>query len=101
LSPFAIDPAFREVAAWNVFDANVRAGVHGEQALKGGDLLLEMDRFGIRKALMPQFAGEAYDAAEGNRLLCGQISDRLVPAWAALTERAFFGPPTPFLILKE
>jgi hypothetical protein len=93
LSPSAIDPAFREVAEWNVYDANVRvgrSGVHGEQALEADDLLLEMDRFGIRKALVAQFAGEEYDAAEGNRLLRGQIGERLVPAWAALPERSFF-----------
>ncbi len=81
------------MAAWNVFDANVRvgrSGVHGEQALEAADLLLEMDRFGIRNALVAQFAGEEYDAAEGNRLLRGQIGERLAPAWAALPERAFF-----------
>ncbi len=93
MSLSAIDPAFREVAEWNVFDANVRvgrSGVHGEQALEPDDLLLEMDRFGIRKALVSQFAGEEYDAAEGNRLLRGQIGERLVPAWAVLPERSFF-----------
>lgn len=93
MSSSAIDPAFEEVAAWNVFDANARvgrSGVYGEQALEADDLLLEMDRLGIRQALVAQFAGEEYDAAEGNRLLRDQIGERLAPAWAALPERKFF-----------
>jgi hypothetical protein len=119
LSTLAIDPAFREVAAWNVFDANVRlghSGVYGELALETDDLLKEMDRFGIRRALVSHFAGDEYDAEEGNNLLArevtpgfsparaalkggatspetkplpGQIPERLVPVWAALPERSF------------
>ncbi len=81
------------MAAWNVFDANARvgrSGVHGEQALEAGDLLAEMDRLGIQRALVSHFASEEYDAGEGNRLLTAQIGARLAPAWAALPDRAFF-----------
>jgi hypothetical protein len=87
LSASAIDPVFREVATWNVFDANVRlghSGVYGELALKIDDLLKEMDRFGIRRAVVSHFAGEEYDAEEGNNLLACECHERLVPAWAAL-----------------
>ena len=79
MSGSPIDPAFREVAAWNVFDANVRlghSGVHGELALDTGDLLKEMDRFGIRRALASHFACDEYDAEEGNNNLAGEIHER-------------------------
>ena len=87
-----LDPAFREVAAWNVFDANVRlghSGVHGELVLETDDLLKEMDRLGIQRALVSHFAGEEYDAEEGNNLLAGECQERLVPAWAALPDSPF------------
>jgi hypothetical protein len=90
LSASAIDPAF--AAAWNVFDANVRlghSGVYGELALETGDLLKEMDRFGIGRALVSHFAGEEYDAEQGNNLLACQLHERLVPAWAALPDPLF------------
>ncbi len=87
-----VDPAFREVAAWNVFDANVRvghSGVHGELAMETGDLLSEMDRLGIQRALVGAFAGEEYDAEEGNNFLAGESHERLTPAWAALPDPLF------------
>ena len=92
MSASAIDPAFGEVATWNVFDANVRlghSGVYGELALETDDLLKEMDRFGIRRALVSHFAGEEYDAEEGNNLLASELHERLTPAWAALPEPPF------------
>jgi hypothetical protein len=78
------------VAAWNVFDANVRlgrSGVYGELALETDDLLKEMDRFGIQRALVCHFAAEEYNAEEGNNLLASECHERLVPAWAALPEQ--------------
>jgi predicted TIM-barrel fold metal-dependent hydrolase len=92
LSGLPIEPALREVAEWDLFDANVRvgrSGVHGELALEAPDLLAEMDRFGIRQALVSHFAAQEYDAGEGNRALAGDLSERLVPAWAALPDAAF------------
>ena len=92
MSTSAIDPAFVEVAAWNVFDANVRlghSGVYGELALETGGLLEEMDRFGIQRALVSHFAAEEYEAEEGNNLLAGECHERLVPVWAALPEQSF------------
>jgi predicted TIM-barrel fold metal-dependent hydrolase len=88
----ATEPALREVSEWNVFDGNVRvgpSGVHGELALEASDLLAEMDRFGIREALVSHFAAEEYDPEEGNRALAGSISARLEPAWAALPDADF------------
>lgn len=87
-----LDPAFREVAAWNVFDANVRlgrSGLHGELVLETDELLKEMDRLGIQRVLVSHFAGEEYDAEEGNNLLAGECQERLAPAWAALPDPLF------------
>ena len=92
LSGSAFEPAFSEVSAWDLFDANVRmgpSGVHGEIALEASDLLAEMDRFGIKQALVAHFAAEEYDAEEGNRALARDLHPRLVPAWAALPDRGF------------
>ena len=92
MSASTIDPAFSEVAAWNVFDANVRlghSGIHGELALETGDLLEEMDRLGIQRALVSHFASEEYDAEEGNNLLASECDERLTPAWAALPDPLF------------
>jgi len=92
LSASAIDPAFQEVADWQIIDANVRlghSGVYGELALEADALLAELDRFGVRQALVSHFAGEEYDAQEGNNLLAGEVNERLVPAWAALPEPSF------------
>lgn len=93
LSGSAIEPALTEVAAWNVFDANVRvghSGVHGELALEAPELIAEMDRFGIRRALVSHFAAEEYDAEEGNQALAALLpNSRFVPAWAALPDRSF------------
>jgi len=85
----------REIADWHVFDANVRvgpSGVHGELALETGELLAEMDRFGIEKALVSHWTAEEYDAREGNRLLetLGR-GGRLVRAWAALPDQDSIG----------
>jgi len=92
LSESAIELAFSEVSAWDVFDANVRlgpSGVHGELALETTDLLAEMDRFGIKQALVSHFAAEEYDVEEGNRALARDLHPRLVPVWAALPGQGF------------
>ena len=92
MSESLIEPAFSEVSAWNSFDANVRlgpSGVHGDLALDTTNLLAEMDRFGIKQALVSHFGAEECDAEEGNRALEGALSPRLVPAWAALPDRGF------------
>jgi len=86
----SLETCLREVAAWHVFDANVRvgrSGVHGELALETSDLLAEMERFGIERALVSHFASEEYDAQEGNRELSQIASKRLVPVWAGLPDR--------------
>jgi hypothetical protein len=90
LSESVIEPAFSEVASWNVFDANVRvgpSGVHGDLALETTGLLAEMDRFGIRQALTSHFVAEEYDVLAGNRALALDLHPRLVPAWAALPDK--------------
>lgn len=75
-----------------MFDANARvgrSGVHGLLALEAPQFIAEMDRFGIRQALVSHFAAEEYSATEGNRELArdiGQSPHRLVPAWAALPD---------------
>ncbi len=92
MSGSTIEPAFLECAAWDIFDANVRvgrSGVHGELALETSGLLAEMDRFGIRRALVSHFAAEEYDAEEGNRALALDLHERFIPAWAALPETDF------------
>lgn len=91
LSPLPIEPSLSEVQAWNVFDSNVRvgrSGIHGELALEAPELLAEMDRFGIERALVSHFAAEEYDAEEGNRALNDHPHERFVPAWAALPDAA-------------
>jgi predicted TIM-barrel fold metal-dependent hydrolase len=92
LSESLIEPAFGEVSAWDLFDANVRlgpSGAHGDLTLETAGLLAEMDRFGIKQALVSHFAAEEYDAEEGNRALANTLHPRLIPAWAALPERGF------------
>lgn len=88
-NPTQLIPAFSEVAAWNVFDANVRlgpSGLHGELVLSSVGLLAEMDRFGIPRALVSSFAAEEYDAEAGNNFLAAEFQERLVPAFAATPE---------------
>ncbi len=90
MSASAIESALEGIAAWRVFDANVRvgkSGVHGELALEAPELLKEMDRFGIARALASHFAAEEYDALEGNCALARIANARLVPVWAALPDR--------------
>lgn len=79
------------VAGWNLFDANVRvgpSGSHGELALEPGALIEEMERFAIRQALVSHWAGEEYDATEGNIALGRDLRPPLTPAWAVLPEQA-------------
>jgi hypothetical protein len=91
LAASSIESFLEEVAGWHIFDANARAGksgVHGELALEAPELIQEMDRFGIERALVSHFAAEEYDAHEGNCNLSRVASARLVPVWAALPDRA-------------
>lgn len=91
MSPSSIEPLFAEAAGWDVFDANVRvgpSGVHGELALDPAGLIGEMDRFGIRDALVSHWTAEEYDADEGNRALARDVRPRFTPVWAALPDRA-------------
>lgn len=92
MSGSVIEPCLQEVAGWHVFDANAHvgcSGVHGELALSPPELLMEMDRFGINRALVSHFAAAEYDAFEGNCALAQVVDHRLVPCWAALPEAAF------------
>ena len=87
-----IESAFSEVAAWDVFDANVRLGpsaLHGDLALDGAGLLAELNRFGIKQALVSHFAAEEYDAELGNRALARDLPPQFTPAWAALPDQRF------------
>ena len=64
-----------------MFDVNVRvgpSGIHGELALHSAGLLEEMDRFGIRRAIVSHWTAEEYDAEAGHRALEreGLIEDR-------------------------
>ncbi|MGH9398130.1 MAG: amidohydrolase family protein [Terriglobia bacterium] len=89
-----IEPALQEITGWNLFDANARvghSGVHGGLAVEVPELIAEMDRFGIKRALVSHFAAEEYDAEEGNRELSQDTRgypDRMVSAWAALPDSA-------------
>jgi len=77
----------REVADWKLFDANARvgpSGVHGELALEADSLMEEMKRFAIGEALVSHWAGEEYDATEGNVALERDLRPNLTPAWAVL-----------------
>ncbi len=95
LSRSTIDPALSEVAAWDVFDANAsmgRSGTRGELALDAPELIAEMDRFAIRRALVGHLAVEEYDVRAGNALLIEQSQsylDRLEPVVGALPEPDF------------
>jgi len=95
LSRSSIEPAFAEMAALNVFDANVRvghSGIHGQLALEAGELLEEINHFGIEQVLVSHFTAEEYDAEEGNRALALDLEkspDRFIPAWGALPDKAF------------
>ena len=92
MSSSSIEPLFAEAAGWNLFDANVRvgsSGVHGELALDSAGLIGEMDRFGIREALVSHWTAEEYDADEGNRALAREARPGFTPAWAALPDAAF------------
>lgn len=90
MSPSGIEPLFEAAATWNVHDAHVRvgpSGIHGELALDPAGLVEEMDRFGIRSALVSHWTAEEYDADAGNRALARDLLPRFTPAWAALPDR--------------
>ena len=83
--------ALAECVHWDVFDANVyvgHSGISGALALEAPDLLLEMDRFAIKRALVSHFAGLEYDALEGNRALERDGNPRFVPAWTSSPDAA-------------
>lgn len=84
-----LEPALSEVASWNVIDSNVHlghSGVHGELALEKSTLLDEMDRFGIRQALVSHFVAEEYDITEGNAAMARDMDVRFIAAWSASPE---------------
>lgn len=91
MSNCTTEPFLSECDSWDVFDANVyvgHSGTQGDLALEAPELLQEMDRFAIKRALVSHFAGLEYDAVEGNRALERDMDDRFTPAWAASSERA-------------
>lgn len=90
MSSSVIEPLFQEAEDWDLFDVNVRvgpSGIQGEVALETADLLLEMDRFAIRKALVSHWTAEEYDAETGNLALERDLDARFTPAWAAMADR--------------
>ncbi len=89
MSASSLEMALTDVANWNVMDANVhlgRSGVHGQLALEKSALIEEMDRFGIRQALVSHFTAEEYDITEGNAAMERDLDIRFVPAWSASPE---------------
>ena len=91
MSGSPIEPALAECAHWNIMDANVylgHSGTNGALALEAPKLMLEMDRFGIRRALVSHFAALEYDALEGNRALARDANPRFLPAWSVSTDRS-------------
>lgn len=86
VSTSSIEPALAECAHWNILDANVyvgHSGISGDLALEAPELLLEMDRFGISRALVSHFVSHEYDAVEGNRALIRDANPRFIPAWSS------------------
>lgn len=82
----ATEAVLAECVHWDIFDANAyvgHSGTRGALALEAPELLLEMDRFASRRALVSHFAGQEYDAVEGNRALDRDAHSRFVPAWAS------------------
>ncbi len=87
----ATEPFLSECEGWNVFDANVylgHSGTQGDLALETPELLQEMDRFAIKRALVSHFAGLEYDAIEGNCALDRDLDVRFTPAWTVSVEPA-------------
>lgn len=81
-----LEPSLAECADWNILDANVyvgHSGICGALALEAPELLTEMDRFGIARALVSHFVSHEYDAVEGNRALQRDANPRFVPAWSS------------------
>ncbi|MGH9616135.1 MAG: amidohydrolase family protein [Acidobacteriaceae bacterium] len=86
MSASPIEAALAECAHWDILDANVyvgHSGISGALALEAPELLLEMDRFGIKRALVSHFVSHEYDAVEGNRALDRDANPRFVPAWSS------------------
>lgn len=87
--------ALQEFASYDIVDANVRvgpSGIHGALALEAPNLLEEMDRFAIPRAIVSHFTGEEYDALAGNISLQRDADGRrLIPAWCASPDTAAFG----------
>lgn len=80
----------QESAAWNLFDSNARlgpSGIYGELAMEADALIEELEYFSIREALVSHWAGEEYDAAEGNLALERDLRPPLTPAWSVLPEQ--------------
>ena len=86
MSTLPIESALAECVHWDIFDANVyvgHSGINGALALEAPELLLEMDRFAIKRALVSHFVSHEYDAVEGNRALERDADPRFVPAWSS------------------
>lgn len=91
MSTSSTEAFLAECAHWDVFDANAyvgHSGIRGALALEAPELLLEMDRFAIKRALVSHFTGLEYDAIEGNRALDRDAHPRFVPAWASSPDPA-------------
>lgn len=90
MSTCSTEAALRECEHWDVFDANVyvgHSGTQGDLALEAPQLLEEMDRFAIKRALVSHFAGLEYEAIEGNHALERDGNPRFVPAWTVSSDR--------------
>lgn len=91
MSTCSTEAALAECKYWDVFDANAyvgHSGTQGDLALEAPQLIEEMDRFAIQRALVSHFAGLEYDAVEGNRALQRDMNARFTPAWTVSSERA-------------
>lgn len=85
-SSIDIEASLSECADWNILDANVyvgHSGICGALALEAPKLIAEMDRFGIKRALVSHFVSHEYDAVEGNRALQRDANPRFVSVWSS------------------
>lgn len=72
-----------------LFDANCAVGTWPSDRMPYetvDELLVEMDRLGIERALVSHTLAQHYDPPEGNRILMQELAgrDRLVPCWTLL-----------------
>lgn len=89
MSPFSNESIFGEAVDWNVWDVNVRvgpSGPNGQLGMGASELLGEMSRFYIQRAVTAHWTGLEYDANVGNEKLAGINEERLIPAWTPLPD---------------